>query len=275
MFSKILAFAFIVCICISSAEDLYDSYSSVSKLNNMNFAKRITNNRKKGISIVHFYKENDAYSVDYKQEYENFAKNNKGMYEMGAVNCDTNSDICSKEGVTEFPTFKIYPPHPIPVVVINQNEYSLKSLLKKASRFINSKVIEITSVNHETFIKDNPSKAKVLLFTEKKDIPTIYKALSYNFDKTLFFGIVRSSETSLQKKYKATKFPSIYLVNPGDKPRKYDGEINYYGIANFINVYSEIFDFGDQEGEPTQNAASKPWMSETLPELNKASSKDI
>jgi len=147
--------------------------------------------------------------------------------------------------------------------------------MKQASKFIESKVIEITSVNHDTFIKDNPSKAKVLLFTEQKDVPSIYKALSYNFDKTLFFGIVRSSESNLQKKYKVKKFPAIILVNPGDKPRTYEGDINYYGISNFINVYSEIFDFGDQSSEPTENAAAKPWMSAALPELTKSSANDI
>jgi len=52
----------------------------------MNFAKRVTNNRKKGVTIVHFYKEHDIFSTQYKQEYEDFAKNNKGMYDLGAIN---------------------------------------------------------------------------------------------------------------------------------------------------------------------------------------------
>lgn len=275
MFYRFLAIVLLVCIVAVHAEDLYDNNSPVNKLNNMNFAKRITNNRKKGISIVHFYKEKDVFSSDFSKEYEEFTINNKGMYEFGAINCDTNADICKNEGITDFPTFRIYPPHPIPVVDISKKDYSLKLLLKKAASFVENKVIEITSVNHDTFIKDNPSKAKVLLFTEKEGVPVMFKALSYNFDKTLFFGIIRNSESSLVKKYKVKNFPSVFLVNPGDKARLYEGDINYYGISNFINVYSELFDFGDAQKAAQESAAAKPWMSDKLPELNKASSKDI
>lgn len=244
-------------------------------LNKKNFAKRVTNNRKKGITIVHFYSADDVHSADLKDEFSKFTADNKGMYNIGAVNCDTDPDLCEKEGVSKYPTFRIYPPHPIPHLDLVQDGYSLKKLKKKAAKFIDSKVIEVTSVNHDTFIKDNLGKPKVLLFTESKDTSSLYKALSYNFDKTLFFGIVRSSESSLVKKYKVKEFPSLYLVKPEEKPRKYDGEINYLGISNFINVYSEIFDFGDSAGEPQESAASKPWMSEKLPELTDASSKDI
>jgi hypothetical protein len=197
------------------------------------------------------------------------------MYNLAAINCDENPDTCEREGVSEYPTFRIYPPHPIPSIDLKKDNYSLKKLKKRAGSFVENRVIEITSVNHDTFIQDNPGKPKVLLFTESKDTPIIYKALSYNFDKTLFFGIVRSSESSLAKKYKVTEYPSIFLVKPGEKPRKFEEEVSYYNIANFINVYSEIFDFGDASQKVEESAAAKPWMSEKLPELTKESAEDI
>lgn len=258
-----------------TAEDLYDSNSPVNLLNRMNFAKRITNNRKKGISIVHFYSADSGDSSNIKEEYEDFTKKNKGMYNLCAINCDTNPDICEKEGVTKYPNIRIYPQHPIPSIDLPEERYSLKKLRTQASKFLENRVIEITSANHDTFIKDNPGKPKAFLFTESKDVPVLYKALSYNFDKTLFFGIVRSSESSLVKKYKIKDFPKIILAKPGEKPRAFDGEINYYNIANFINVYSEIFDFGDASNQQAESAASKPWMSAKLPELTADSSKDI
>jgi hypothetical protein len=54
---------------------------------------------------------------------------------------------------------------------------------------VTSRVVEITSNNHETFINDNPGKPKVLLFSDKKGIPLIYKALSAHFDVTLFRNV--------------------------------------------------------------------------------------
>jgi hypothetical protein len=58
---------------------------------------------------------------------------------------------------------------------------------KVAARFINSRAIEITSTNHETFINDNPGKPKVLLFTDKKGTPIVYKALSSHFDVNIYY----------------------------------------------------------------------------------------
>jgi len=43
-------------------------------------------------------------------------------------------------------------------------------------------VIDITSNNIDTFLNDNPGKPKMLLFTETKSAPMVYRALSTYFD---------------------------------------------------------------------------------------------
>lgn len=85
MFFKLLCFLSVMALMVA-ADDLYDHLSPVSVFNSMNFAKRVTNNRQKGITIVHFYSSRDSASSDIKKEYENFAKDNKGMYSIGGVN---------------------------------------------------------------------------------------------------------------------------------------------------------------------------------------------
>ena len=259
----------------SFGADLYKVNSAVHKLNSANFAKRITANRKKVISVVHFYKPNDGYSSRFVEEFEQYTKDNKGMFELWEINWEAFKDICKKEGITDFPVFRIYPPFPHPVVDFDKNAYTLNKLKKKAASFIESKVIEITAGNIDAFISDNPGKPKVLLFTKSEDVPVLYKALSYNFDKTLFFGIVKEAETSVVKKYKVKNFPTILLIKPNESPRKYEGDIKYYDIANFINVYSEIFDFGENAQQESTTVASKPWLAAKLPELNADSSNDI
>jgi hypothetical protein len=42
-------------------------------------------------------------------------------------------------------------------------------------------VIEITNSNIKTFLAENPSVPKVLLFSDKKGIPMVYKGLSVSF----------------------------------------------------------------------------------------------
>ena len=43
-------------------------------------------------------------------------------------------------------------------------------------------MIEVTSANIDTFLKEAPSVPKVLLFTDKAGTPTIYKGLSLQFE---------------------------------------------------------------------------------------------
>ena len=63
------------------------------------------------------------------------------------------------------------------------NGFKLQNLKKMSSRFYSDKSIELNGKNHQTFITEDVSTPKVLLFTNaKKGTPFIYKALSQNFE---------------------------------------------------------------------------------------------
>jgi hypothetical protein len=86
----------------------------------------------------------------------------------------------------------------------------------------------VTSANAETFIKENPSVPKVLLFSDKKGTPLIFKALSVSFEKKLFFGLVRSEDEILAKKYSVKKFPTLIVVKANEnKPKIYSGDMKF------------------------------------------------
>lgn len=145
-----------------------------------------------------------------------------------------------------------------------------------AARFVPSRVVEVTQNNFETFINDNPGKPKVLLFSDKKGVPLIFKGLSSHFDKTLLFGLIRDTEQGIVSKYKVKQFPAVFLLKDKDaKPIKYEGkEYNYQAIFDFINIYSETFVFRSTE-EQVVSAASKPWLSERVPQVTSDSADDI
>jgi hypothetical protein len=148
---------------------------------------------------------------------------------------------------------------------------------KLASRFIGSRVVEVTQNNYDTFINDNPGKPKVLLFSDKKGVPLIFKALSSHFDKTLLFGLIRDTEQGIVSKYKVKSYPAVFLLKEKDgKPVKYDGkEYNYQAIFDFINIYSETFVFRNNNEDQVVSAASKPWLSERVPQVTSDSVDDI
>ena len=114
-----------------------------------------------------------------------------------------------------------------------------------------------------TFLAENPSVPKVLLFTDKlKGTPMIYKGLSVAFEKKLNFGLVRSSDDILVDRYAIKKFPSVIVIKTGEKkPIFYTGkEFKFEGLFEFLNIYSEVFVPGG--GSSLDSSATKEWMTE-------------
>ena len=73
----------------------------------------------------------------------------------------------------------------------------------------------VTAQNYDSFIAEDTSKYKVLLFTNKKATPPLFKALSKDLKGKLIFGQVRDSEKDLLTKFKVTEFPTLMiLTNP-------------------------------------------------------------
>ena len=126
----------------------------------------------------------DEKSEDLVSDYNNFATENKGIFRIGSVDCGDFEALCKKESVENFPTFKVYPPFPIPTFDVEvDDKFDSGKLKKAAGKFYKDKSIEITSNNHLTFVEENIGTPKVLLFTtSKKGTPFIYKALSQNFE---------------------------------------------------------------------------------------------
>jgi hypothetical protein len=60
-------------------------------------------------------------------------------------------------------------------------EITVDKIQKIASKYLHSNIIEITSANAQTFLAEHPSVPKVLLFSDKKGIPSVYKGLSVAF----------------------------------------------------------------------------------------------
>ena len=142
------------------------------------------------------------------------------MLRIGAVDCEEFSQICSKEGVTEFPTYRVYPPFPVPPQDLKSGDKELDTdvLKKMCFKHIGNRAIEITAQNHDVFKTDNPGKPKVLLFTDKQKFPIVFRALSTYFDV--------SSRLKLLLSYVSIWFPSPFLLYfKSENPRVRHGQI--------------------------------------------------
>ena len=95
--------------------------------------------------------------------------------------------------------------------------------------------------NYQQFIENQPTKYKVLLFTERKTTAPIFKALSKQFKDKLLFGEVRkNSESELIAKFGVTQFPTLLVITDPhtNEGEKYEGELKHDRLTKFLNNYS-------------------------------------
>ena len=284
IYTTILIF-FLINFIISRHEDeLYDAgRSTLINLNPMNFDTQITNNRNKDvISFIHFYSPDDGKSNELKEVFIELDKEYSGMFKLAGLNCKKYKDLCSKQGVTEFPTYKIYPPLPAPPMKY-EGKIEPKRILSYLGRFVDNKAQELNNNNFDDFINSKASIPKVLLFTNKKNVPLIFKRLSvqfhvskynfyviFNIQNKIDFGIVRSEDTGITSKYKVKSFPKIMAIGVDKKTKFYEGEMRYKLIMDFCNIYQETFFRVGEESTPNEEP-KKPWMTDRFPEYTKES----
>ncbi|EGR27306.1 hypothetical protein IMG5_198140 [Ichthyophthirius multifiliis] len=272
---KVLIILLLLSIVLT--KPLYDhNRSYVQRITQLNFQKQVQKLRdtSKYVSIIHFYKHSDGHSPKFAKDLDQFSSEYRGVFKIGAVDCDADSNICEKERITQFPTVRVYPPTPLPSVDVEvpSRELNTQAVLKLSARYLHDNSVEITSANIDTFVKEHEAVPKVLLFTDKTGNPIIYKALSVSFEGKLFLGIVRHTEELVVQKYNIRKFPSvIVLINTEKKPIIYKGEMKYQPIFEFLNVYSQTFVPGGNQ----ESSATKPWLSEVVPEIHIKSNRDI
>ena len=155
-------------------------------LNKKNFDTQITANRSKNvISIIHFYTFEDTRSTGYKSEYEKLSNEYSGMFKITAINCQEYKALCEKEDVREYPTFKVYPPLPAPIMVY-EGKVEAPAMVSYLGKFISNKSEELNNNNIDIFVSKNPNLPKCILFTDKTGVPLIFKSLSSIFDVRIF-----------------------------------------------------------------------------------------
>lgn len=171
--------------------ELYDaSRTTLINLNPMNYATQITNNRNKDIiSFIHFYSPDDGKSPQLKEVFIELDKEYSGMFKLAGLNCKKYKDLCSKEGVTEYPTYKIYPPLPAPPMKY-EGKIEPKNIISYLGRFVQNKAQELNNNNFDDFINSKSNIPKVLLFTNKKNVPLIFKRLSVQFDVSIILFLI-------------------------------------------------------------------------------------
>ena len=183
------------------------------------------------------------------------------LLEYILVNCDDNGmEECREnddETEDEFFRIEVYVPpeykyNPY-TKELNKHQkmlYTKKTITDKALyNFLTKTIISreqiITNENYENFKSRNDFN-KVILFTNKKNSPLMYRGLSGYFYDRLAMGLVFEHEKKLCQKLNIKKFPTIMVIQTFedevilDEPveKIYDGNMDTESIVNFLEKYA-------------------------------------
>lgn len=248
-----------------------------------NFDGVIGKFRDTSVASLWFFKDDNSADKKLLDTYNDVAKDLKGMAKVTAINCNDWAGFCSKNNVKETPAVMIYPINPYPAF-LHTGKMEAKAISHQVARLIPDFTTRVTQENFETFLGNDPSKPKVMLFSNKKAPPTILKALSSDtvFRRAAKFGFVTEGDKEVCQKYKVKSFPTIIMqrrVGTEVKKETYSGAINYADIHSWVNPYVESgmgdkkFASGGKEEATIED--DQPWLMQDVPEMTAKSANSI
>lgn len=115
-----------------------------------------------------------------------------GMIKVGAIDCLSEEELCEEFSVYEVPRILIFSENMADDGETYTGKMDANSIMNAAAKKMQSFVSVVSESNYDSFVeRDRATKHKILLFTEKKTTPTIYKALSKKYLERLTFGEVK------------------------------------------------------------------------------------
>eukprot|EP00416_Gambierdiscus_australes_P042425 CAMPEP_0171100220 /NCGR_PEP_ID=MMETSP0766_2-20121228/52822_1 /TAXON_ID=439317 /ORGANISM="Gambierdiscus australes, Strain CAWD 149" /LENGTH=415 /DNA_ID=CAMNT_0011560007 /DNA_START=119 /DNA_END=1366 /DNA_ORIENTATION=+ len=246
-----------------------------------NFDGVISKFRDSAVSSLWFYNEDGKQDAAFLDEYNKVAGDLKGMAKVCAISCTDWPVFCQKNGVQETPAVMIYPTNPVPAFKFD-GKMEAKALTARIAKYILDYSVKLTKDNIDAFVTTDPTKPKVILFSNKKTTPTMWKALSSEtvFKRTVKFGMVMEEDKELVQRFKVKSFPTIMMQRGAKAEIKetYSGEMKFLPLKDWVGVFSESgmgLSSGTASSKEETIEEAKPWLVQEVPELTAKSQADI
>jgi len=255
----------------------------IQGINQNNFDGVIGKFREGSVSSLWFYKADNADDEKFLDEYNQLAKEFKGMMKVCAIDCNENSKFCEKNNVKTTPSVMLYPPNPMPAFMW-EGKMEKKALSGRMGKLVPDMSTVLTADTIDKFLTTDPTKPKVMLFSNKDKVPLMFKSLSSEqvLRRTIKFGFVKEAESAIVSRFKVKKFPTLISVSgaKADSREEYKGDITFSAVHEWVNLRSES-GMGDKvhggggAGAEESIEEAKPWLVQEVPELTSKSHKDI
>lgn len=182
--------------------------------------------RRSDIWVVYFFNPKIKKCQDFKTEFVTLAEKFYGIISVAAIDCLIEEELCEEFGVFDIPQIMIFSEKLSDDGERYTDKYEWQTIGNAAAKKMQNFVSIVTAENFDTFLGREPTKHHVLLFTDKKSTPVIYKALSKRFLDKLVFGEVRASDKDLLANFGISEFPSLVVLTDthGHATVKYIGD---------------------------------------------------
>jgi DnaJ family protein C protein 16 len=205
---------------------------------NMNILSKIYK-RKKPWFIL-FFSPRDRNFKNFRNLFINLSKKIDPSIKIGAVNCDTDEEICEEFDIKKINEILFLSDNIKEKNIIYNGDLSVQKLKEFGEKYLINYVIKVTDKNYKNFINKNDSLFHVILFTEKTETPSIYRIISKNYNEKFVFGMVNKCDKELINKFNnVDKFPSLFLLIDDEN---YNGifcntELNKENIEEFLKQF--------------------------------------
>jgi len=169
--------------------------------------------------LVQFYKPNVDDCVQVQDDYKQVAKTFQDFLKVGAVNCRKQRSLCKDASVDSFPGVRWFPEEKEKAPEVYEGPINAKSL----SKFVSSTMQDFTTILSEKRKMrdwvDSQAHPVVVLFTDKREVPPMWKALSREFQGRVALGSVLRCDkhgvfkTELQREFDV-RIPAVVQVDP-------------------------------------------------------------
>lgn len=198
------------------SENLYDA-EGLLELDDTTFTAFI--NGRDEPWLVLYYKPNDEECQKMQPEIKALGKTFDGIVKIGTVNCMKQRKLCRQNNIPSFPALRWYPAQQDKEPDIVERDTTAKSL----GKFLSAEMPDFTTkLSDKKALRtwlDAAEGPPVLLFTDKKTVPPLWKALSRQFHHRASLGVMLGCDksgvfkTPLEREYDV-RIPQIVLLDP-------------------------------------------------------------
>ncbi|CAD8096517.1 unnamed protein product [Paramecium primaurelia] len=201
--------------------------------------------RREEVWLIYFYLPNGE-GQKHKKLIIELAEKYAGIFRVAAIDCEDDEALCEDEfSVRRYPSVSIYASRLSAEPIKYKGKWELNDLAKEAVDLMEDFVIVLSGFNFQEYMEK--SKPKVILFTNKKSTPPLFKALSKEFKGKLEFAMIRQSEIQLSQIFKITEYPSLVVAQNDQDFKVYESEFKKDQIVKFLRQFA----YG-QKKEPPQ-----------------------